>query len=75
MPTNRVDLDPHVRNFYGFPVARITYKGRLQIAVALAHYTPKVEGILREAGAIFVLTVPGEIATGGIPNPPLTACP
>jgi gluconate 2-dehydrogenase alpha chain len=49
--TNRVDLDPSVRDVRGFPVARITYAShRFEIAASL-HYRKTLEAILREAGA------------------------
>ena len=68
MPTNRVDLDPHVRDVYGFPVARITYAGHKNNEDALARLQPKIQEILREAGATIVLTVPATIQSGGVPN-------
>jgi choline dehydrogenase-like flavoprotein len=66
--TNRVDLDPHVRDVYGFPVARITYKSHSNDKRVEQRYVPELKRILREAGAVFVLSVPLSILTGGIPN-------
>jgi len=68
VPTNRVDLDPHVRDVYGFPVARITYKAHSNDKRVEQRYVPELKRILREAGAAFVLSVPLSILTGGIPN-------
>lgn len=65
---NRVDLDPEVRDVYGFPVARITYETPPQSLQAAERIVPKLERILWEAGALFVLAVPQEIQTGGIPD-------
>jgi len=65
---NRVDLDPEVRDVYGFPVARITYETPPQSFRAAQQIVPKLEKILWEAGALFVLAVPQEIQTGGIPD-------
>jgi choline dehydrogenase-like flavoprotein len=53
--TNRVDLDDHVRDVYGFPVARITYKSHPNDQKATQQFRPKMERILWEAGAILVL--------------------
>jgi choline dehydrogenase-like flavoprotein len=67
-PTNRVDLDPYVRDVYGFPVARITYKSHPNDKRVERRYVPELKRILKEAGAAFVLSVPLSILTGGIPN-------
>ncbi|MEW6439734.1 MAG: GMC family oxidoreductase [bacterium] len=66
VPTNRVDLDPDVRDVYRFPVARITYRTPPQSLVAQRLYAPRLERILQEAGAVFVLSVPQEIQNAGI---------
>ena len=50
-PTNRVDLDPQVKDARGFPVARITYKPGKHELVASAHYSPRLMAILDEMGA------------------------
>jgi choline dehydrogenase-like flavoprotein len=50
-PTNRVDLDPSVRDVRGFPVARITYSPHRHELVAAAHYGERLKAILLEAGA------------------------
>jgi choline dehydrogenase-like flavoprotein len=55
--TNRVDLDPKVRDVYGFPVARITYKSHPNDQRATEYYRPKFEEIVWEAGAVSVLWV------------------
>jgi choline dehydrogenase-like flavoprotein len=52
-PTNRVDLDPDVRDVHGLPVARVTYHPHRHELVASAFYAPKLEAILREAGAVW----------------------
>ena len=49
--TNRVDLDPTVRDARGFPVARVTYKPGRHELVASAHYGPRLIAILEEMGA------------------------
>jgi len=49
--TNRVDLDPSVRDIHGLPVARVTYNPHRHELVASAHHAARLEAILREAGA------------------------
>ena len=66
--TNRVDLDPEVRDVYGFPVPRITYKPHPNDEKAARIFKPKLLNILREAGAVFVMWVDESIISGGVPN-------
>ena len=64
--TNRVDLDPKVRDWRGFPVPRITYgPGPSEIA-AQAFYLPWVVKLLKAAGADVAIAVP-EIASSRFP--------
>jgi gluconate 2-dehydrogenase alpha chain len=64
--TNRVDLDPSVRDWRGIPVARITYgPGPSEIA-AQAFYLPWVVKLLKAAGADVAIAVP-EIASTRFP--------
>jgi len=60
-PTNRVDLDPTVRDVRGYPVMRVTYKAHRHEEVASAYYAPKLEACLKLAGAewAFTHTSPG----------------
>jgi choline dehydrogenase-like flavoprotein len=55
--SNRIDLDPHVKDIHGLPVARATYYPHRHELVASAYYAPKLEGILREAGATWSRSV------------------
>ena len=50
-PNNRIDLDPTVRDAWGRPAGRATYKPHRHELVASAHYAPILEAILRDAGA------------------------
>ncbi|MFI5394310.1 MAG: GMC family oxidoreductase [Candidatus Binatia bacterium] len=51
-PTNRVDLDPTVRDAFGQPVPRLTYKNHDQFELAASSfYKPKMLDILQAAGA------------------------
>jgi choline dehydrogenase-like flavoprotein len=65
-PTNRVDLDLHVRDVRGFPVARTTYLPHRFEQAASAHYAPLLQAVLQEMGAEWtvVTTSPDPDATG-----------
>ena len=64
--TNRVDLDPTVRDVRGFPVARTTYRPHRFEQAASAHYAPVLQAVLQEMGAewTIVTTSPEPEATG-----------
>ncbi|MHB1582186.1 MAG: GMC family oxidoreductase [Acidimicrobiales bacterium] len=62
--TNRVDLDPDVRDVHGLPVARVTYHPHRHELVASAFYAPKLEAILREAGAVWARSTTSPDVTG-----------
>ena len=49
--TNRVDLDPRVRDVRGFPVARVTYSSHPFELAASDHYGTRLAAILDEMGA------------------------
>jgi choline dehydrogenase-like flavoprotein len=49
--TNRVDLDPVIRDVRGFPVARITYEPHRHELVASEYYGDKLVDVLHTAGA------------------------
>jgi choline dehydrogenase-like flavoprotein len=50
-PANRVDLDPSVRDVWGFPAGRVTYAPHRHELVASAYAVPLHEAIMRDAGA------------------------
>ena len=65
--TNRVDLDPEVRDWRGIPVARITYgPGPSEIA-AQAFYMPWLVKLLKAAGADVAIAIP-ELPPPGSPS-------
>jgi choline dehydrogenase-like flavoprotein len=71
-PTNRVDLDPHVRDVRGFPVARITYASHRFERAASEHYSARVAAILTEMGAGWTVTTTSPDASssyGGFISP------
>jgi gluconate 2-dehydrogenase alpha chain len=53
---NRVDLDPAVRDAWGFPAGRVTYRPHRHEVVASEHWAPLLEAVLTEAGAEWSLT-------------------
>jgi choline dehydrogenase-like flavoprotein len=55
-PTNRIDLDPSVRDAWGLPAGRVTYASHRHELVASAHAAPILEGVLRDAGAEWTIT-------------------
>jgi choline dehydrogenase-like flavoprotein len=52
-PSNRVDLDPNVRDVFGLPVVRLTYRSHAFELDAAAYYKPRMVEVLRHAGAQF----------------------
>lgn len=54
--TNRVDLDPSVRDVRGYPAMRVTYRPHRHEQVASAYYGPRMEACLRTAGAEWAVT-------------------
>jgi gluconate 2-dehydrogenase alpha chain len=63
-PTNRVDLDPEVRDVYGLPVARVTYQNHPFELSAREFYAPKLLGIVQAAGAQFGFIAPADTPPG-----------
>src|SRR5262249_31418176 len=54
--SNRVDLDPTVRDVRGFPVARITYDSHRFERAASAHYAHRLTDILDSMDAEWTVT-------------------
>jgi len=52
-PTNRVDLDPTVRDVFGLPVPRLTYKNHALELDASAFYKPEMLKVFEAAGAAY----------------------
>ncbi|HZJ26077.1 MAG TPA: GMC family oxidoreductase [Acidimicrobiia bacterium] len=48
---NRIDLDPGVRDVFGFPAGRVTYSPHRHEIATAEHWGPRLEAILRGAGA------------------------
>lgn len=71
--TNRIDLDPTVRDVWGFPAGRVTYAPHRHELVASAHAAPLHEAIMVDAGAeaAFSATSPpqGDLDLHAVANP------
>lgn len=52
-PGNRVDLDPTVRDVFGLPVVRLTYRNHPFELQAAEYYKPLLVDVMRRAGAQF----------------------
>lgn len=55
--SNRIDLDPSVRDIYGRAVARVTWKRHAHDEALVSRYMPKLTEIARAAGAESVLQI------------------
>lgn len=62
--TNRVDLDPTVRDVFGRPAARVTYRPHAYEGTARGFYVPVMRTALANAGATRVFAAPAESALG-----------
>jgi choline dehydrogenase-like flavoprotein len=49
--SNRVDLDPSVKDARGFPVARVTYRPHRHEVVASRYHAARLEAVLSDMGA------------------------
>jgi len=49
--SNRIDLDAGVRDVYGFPAGRVTYTPHRHEIACAEHWAPRLEAVMREAGA------------------------
>jgi choline dehydrogenase-like flavoprotein len=67
-PGNRVDLDPTVRDVFGLPVPRVTYKPHAYEIETRRFYVPVMRELLLNAGARRVFTAPCETLLGGPPT-------
>ena len=65
---NRVDLDPAVRDVYGLPVARVTYKNHAYEQTARQFYIPYLKQVVTNAGATSVFVTPCLSFVSGPPS-------
>ncbi|MCU1464006.1 MAG: Choline dehydrogenase-like flavoprotein [Acidimicrobiales bacterium] len=64
-PTNRIDLDPTVRDIRGFPAMRMTYRSHAMELAASRHYAPTLAAVLEDMGATQTM-----VATSPVPDGP-----
>ncbi len=50
-PTNRIDFDPAVRDVWGCPAGRVTFSPHRHEVACAEHWAPRLEAVLRAAGA------------------------
>jgi gluconate 2-dehydrogenase alpha chain len=62
--TNRVDLDPAVKDLDGLPVARVTYQNHAFELSARDFYAPKLLDALGAAGAKWAILAPADKISG-----------
>jgi choline dehydrogenase-like flavoprotein len=62
--SNRVDLDPSVRDIRGVPVARTTYKPHSHEIAASRHHGARLKSILQETGAEHIIVATSPMTTG-----------
>ncbi|HEY7440277.1 MAG TPA: GMC family oxidoreductase [Acidimicrobiia bacterium] len=51
LASNRIDLDPRVTDVYGRPAGRVTYRSHAHEIVCAQHWGPRLEDVMRDAGA------------------------
>jgi gluconate 2-dehydrogenase alpha chain len=69
--TNRVDLDPKVKDFRGVPVPRLTYSQGKHEQVASEFYIPLVTAMLKASGADAVSAALPENTVNGLTGAPI----
>ena len=74
-PGNRIDLDPTVRDAFGFPAGRVTYAPHRHELAASAHVGPILEAVLRDAGAEWTVTSTSPPVRGEGGHSPLGVAP
>jgi gluconate 2-dehydrogenase alpha chain len=67
-PTNRIDLDPSVRDVFGLPVARVTYTLHDYEKSARRFYVPLMRQVVANAGGEKVFVNPAEVTLGDPPT-------
>ena len=66
--SNRVDLDPQVRDVFGLPVPRVTYANHAFEKSARLYYVPFMKQLLENAGATGVFLAPADSLFGDPPS-------
>jgi gluconate 2-dehydrogenase alpha chain len=55
--TNRIDLDPTITDVWGFQAGRVTYRPHRHEVAASRHWAPKLEQVMKRAGAEHTFSV------------------
>ena len=50
--SNRIDLDPSITDVFGTPAGRVTYSPHPHEIACAHHWAPRLEAVMREAGAL-----------------------
>jgi gluconate 2-dehydrogenase alpha chain len=67
-PTNRVDLSPRVRDYRGFPVARVTYQPGSFEKVSTDWVITQMTAVMKAAKADVAAAVPASLDKGNVPT-------
>jgi choline dehydrogenase-like flavoprotein len=71
--SNRVDLDPSVKDAFGRPAGRVTYAPHRHEIACAEHWAPRLEAVMRGAGAertFWITSPPLEDAPGRVARDP-----
>jgi choline dehydrogenase-like flavoprotein len=49
--TNRIDLDPHIKDAWGMPAGRATFDAHRHEIACAEHWAPRLEAVMKKAGA------------------------
>src|SRR6516165_117672 len=64
--SHTVTLDPHVKDVFGLPVARITWSAGQHEQVAQQFWIPRLKAMMKQAGAVVALAAPATENSGGV---------
>jgi gluconate 2-dehydrogenase alpha chain len=73
--TNRIDLDPRVRDVFGTPAGRVTYLPHRHEIACAEHWAPRLEAIMKEAGAEHTFWATSPPIPGGLGDEPGSRAP
>ena len=73
--TNRIDLDPNVKDVFGFPAGRVTYAPHRHEIVCSEHWAPRLEAVMRAAGAEHTFSATSPPMPGSIGDRPESRAP
>jgi choline dehydrogenase-like flavoprotein len=73
--SNRIDLDPRVRDVFGTPAGRVTYLPHRHEIACAEHWAPRLEAIMKEAGADHTFWATSPPIPGGLGDEPGSRAP